>query len=288
MQKIVVGNHKGGVGKTFLTIVLGEYLSIVKGLRVLLIDLDPQGNLSKHFLDMRSDMGRGFGFAPPLHPDKDQYPDWKGVSSSADIWLGSEDDGVVPYPTNHRNLHILPAHGEDLQLIEMVKASDVSEKVIQQFAGFISQPDFDDAFDICLIDTRPSTGPLVKSAVYPANGLIIPTEFSEASIHGLSGIYSVQWEINKMRATENLNPIEIIGIVGNKLENVTIHKEIKGQLESDPRFADLMVSESFSNWIGYQRSMHQRLPSIFESKSKECDQATRICEELYQRIIARG
>src|SRR4051794_16505053 len=85
MKVIVPTNNKGGVGKTKVSILLAEYLSLSK--KVLVIDFDPQCNFSRRFLKMENDPSSPSGVLPPIHHDYNENDpdccDWDGRSSIA-------------------------------------------------------------------------------------------------------------------------------------------------------------------------------------------------------------
>ena len=120
MTKIIVNaTNKGGEGKTTMSIMLAEYSALVMNKKVLAIDLDPQANYSKYYLNLEYDPVYKGGKIPPLHPEYNPDKDigWDGRSTIANIFYGEE---VFPYPTDFKNIEILPAHSSKLQEAEAV------------------------------------------------------------------------------------------------------------------------------------------------------------------------
>lgn len=282
MKTAVIGNNKGGVGKTFLTKTLGEYAAR-QGLRTWLIDLDPQCNLSRRFVDMRMSKDGQFDYEPPIHPEYDNDPAWTGYSDSADIWVG---EGVLPYPTKEENLWILPGHAAKLSNIELVRRNDVQKKVIDHLIAFLHDEELTCDYDLCLIDTRPSKGPLVQAALHAADKLIIPTEFAAPSIEGLHGMLALQRAVNLDRPKDQ-TALEIAAIVGNKVKaNLSLHKEFREKLERDPVINPFLIGESFSDWGDYQKSLVFGAPSIFDFVGlKAAEQAKSTCEAILNRVM---
>jgi chromosome partitioning protein len=279
MKIVVVGNNKGGVGKTFISKTLAEYTAHVKKLRVLLIDLDPQCNLSRRFLDMRIKDDGSFLYTPPLHPEFTGELDWSGYSDSANIWTSGS---VVVYPTNFTGLDIIPANGVSLQDVEYVHKNEIKDKVLGSLHNFLSISDITESYDLCIVDTRPSMSPLVQSALYAATHLIIPTEFAAPSVEGLHGMLGLQNAINHASGRH----LEIAGIVGNRVKtNFTVHKAIQHKLANDATIAPYLLDEWFNEWGDYQKSMLFNAPSLFGSESKATTQAAKICELLFNRIM---
>src|SRR5438477_9473459 len=118
-QVIVNATHKGGEGKTTNTIMLAEYAALIMELNTLIIDMDPQANLSGRYIRMEYDPAYKGGKIPSIHPDyePEKDNDWNGRSGIANIFYGEE---VIPYPTAIKNLELLPAHSIKLQEAEAV------------------------------------------------------------------------------------------------------------------------------------------------------------------------
>lgn len=230
MTKVIVNaTHKGGEGKTTNSIVLAEYIALIAKLRVLSIDLDPQANFSGRYIQMTYDPAYQGGKIPPLHPDYEPEIDldWDGRSGIANIFYGEE---VVPYPTAIPNLEIAPAHSIKLQEAEAVTKSDVKEKVHLQLKKFIEQPEVQSSYDVIIIDTPPSKGPLTISAIKAATHLVIPAQMEQFSIEGIYGMLQL-WKQETYSRTKD-NPIELIGILPNQVRNINIHKSFLNDLKN--------------------------------------------------------
>ncbi len=207
MKILVTVQNKGGVGKTTVCRLISEYLAR-QGKRVLGIDLDSQCNFSRRFLTMDIDSTDPDGIMPPIHPEfEDDDVEWDGRSSSADIYFSGQ---VLPYPTNINGMQILPGNGSQLRSVELVRAEDVKDKVHDRLQLFLSQKDVQSLYDIVIIDTSPSKGPLTISAIRAATHIIIPTTMEPQTIEGLHGMLQL-WrrETKKRKKGDELN---IIGI----------------------------------------------------------------------------
>ncbi|RMH16646.1 MAG: ParA family protein, partial [Gammaproteobacteria bacterium] len=142
--------RKGGVGKTLFSVLLAQYFGLNKtnGKRVLLMDMDSQQNASVSLLKMESDPDLPEAFYPPIHPDYDaeeEGDEWEGRSSTADLFYGMP---VVPYETRFPNLDILPAAGEQLQAVELVRSEEVKSKIYEQIRLFLDDPDLQSLYDM--------------------------------------------------------------------------------------------------------------------------------------------
>ena len=187
-QVIVLANQKGGVAKTTTTLNLGVAF-VESGYRVLLVDLDPQGNLT---------MSQG------LNPDS--------------IEQSMFDVLVHRMPMEHV---IVPCEADvavssiDLAGADMALSSQIGrERALEKALAPIK-----DRYDYILIDTPPSLGLLTVNAFVAATGVIVPVQTEYLSLRGL-----VQLENTLSMVRENLNPrVEIIGIVPTMYDKRLTH-----------------------------------------------------------------
>ena len=242
MQILVVAQNKGGDGKTTLARMVSEFFAR-DGMRVLAIDLDPQCNLSQRFLTMDLDPTDDDAVLPPIHPDYDpdepdpENPGWNGRSSIADIFLAR---GVFAYQTPIPNLDILPAYGKDLRKVELVTQDEVKARVHGTLKAFLAYAEVRDCYDLVVIDTSPSKGPLSQSAIRAATHMIIPCQMEQQSIEGLRGMLQLARQENRVRATDD--PLKVIGILPTKFrKGVAIQEGIRLGLQRDPVIAPYLI-----------------------------------------------
>jgi chromosome partitioning protein len=286
---LVIGNNKGGIGKTFISKSLAEYAAIIQRKKVLLIDLDPQTNLSRRYLDMEILDDGSHDYIPPLHPDyindvsqKDDDDDWDGYSDAANIWLKGF---AIPYPTRYENLEIIPSHAHKLQNIELVKKQDVHEEVVRWLRKFLLLDEIQNSYELVIIDTRPSKGPLVQAALQASTHLLIPSEMEAPSVEGLHGMLSVRTMTNLHRSKKD--QLKLVGILPNKFKTgVRIHDEFLDILRNDQQIGPSVLPVLINDWVGYKESMLFRADSIFEkpSSDKHRKQLESVGELVFKRM----
>lgn len=285
MTKIIANaTNKGGEGKTFLSILLSEYCALVMGKKVLAIDLDPQANFSRYYLTLRYDPIFKGGKVPPLHPDynPETDKDWDGTSSIASIFYGED---VVPYPTDFKNIEILPAHSHKLQEAEAVTKNEVLEKVHLQLKRFVELEEVQSLYDVIIIDTPPSKGPLTIAGIKASTDMVIPSQMEEDSIDGIYGMMQL-WKQEKYMRPKS-NPINLAGILANRVRDVSLHKNFFAQLKSIESTKDFVLDEIIKERViyGELRVKEDRPKSVFELPEK--DKARIECEAICKKVMER-
>lgn len=284
---IVVAQQKGGVGKTTDSRMLGEYFSLRREVPTLLIDYDPQCNLSSRYLRMEKPSGAK-GFMPPVHPAFDpeqEYEDnWNGRSSSADIFLGD----ALPYPTEVTdNLHILPGDGMKLRLIEQQKPQDIAEGVVGHTKEWLSSEDVRAEYEVVIIDTGPNRLALTQSATRAATHILIPILPEPLNTETLSDMIDLWRDENRLRTPDNR--LDILGIVPNLVKpRNRLHKDLIDTMHNDPALGPLMApfvlhSRSAVPEADHEMSRHQ---SVFElpAKDKARQEAEVFCKFVEEKL----
>ena len=187
---IAIANQKGGVGKTTTAINLGTALAAV-GEKVLVIDLDPQGNAST-----------GLGIAPE-----------ERARTTFDVLTGGATIMDASLQTAVPGLHVVPANS-DLVGIEAELSNDQSRAyrlrdAVTALAGQMRARPQDAPFSYVLIDCPPSLNVLTLNAMSAADAVLVPVQ---CEFFALEGISQLKDTIDQIRAT--LNPsLEIQGVV---------------------------------------------------------------------------
>lgn len=157
MKVLTVFNHAGGAGKTSITRELGYELS-QSGLRVLLIDLDPQANLT-NWLGL-SDVGR-----------------------AETVQQVAAEGGPLPQPREAFGMHVIPSH-VSLALVEGLMMGRVGAHMRLRSALQAVQNDY----DVVLIDSPPSLGQLSILGAMAADQMIVPVPTRQKGLDALPGL----------------------------------------------------------------------------------------------------
>lgn len=200
---IAIANQKGGVGKTTTTINLGAALARL-GCKVLIVDLDPQGNAST-----------GLGIAT----DDREY-------TTYELLLDDVALSEVIRPTETTGLHIVPAtvdlSSADVELVSNEKRSFLLHDALRQFA-------MDDlGYDYILIDCPPSLNLLTVNAMVAAHSVLVPLQSEFFALEGLS---QLMLTIREVRQTANA-ALRIEGVV---LTMYDARNNLSQQVEADAR-----------------------------------------------------
>src|SRR6266699_1245688 len=212
---IAFANQKGGVAKTTTTLNLGVAFAEL-GHNVLLIDLDPQGNLT---------MSQG------LNPDLIERSMFDVLVHKVPI------QDVIEKREVDIAVSSIDLAGAELALSSMIGRERALEKALAPIR---------DDYDFILIDTPPSLGLLTINALVAAGGVIVPVQCEYLSLRGL-----VQLENTLTMIRENLNPhVEIVGILPTMYDKRLLHsKEAVDILKEN--FGDLVLNTRIRKTIRY-------------------------------------
>lgn len=251
---ISITNQKGGVGKSTTAINLAAGLAI-QGYKVLLIDLDPQANISKVFLT-----------------SDDEIPLQRTLYN---VLINFYPLDNIIQETQTKNLYIAPSHirlsGADLELSQAM--DNRSERLKRALSPIISQ------YDHILIDTPPSLGLLTINALAASDKLVIPVS---TGFFALTGLVQLQETIQMVKQTQ-LNPgLSILGVLCTFSERTNVSKDVENQLHD--YFGDQVFKTAIPKNVSLEEA-HSNHTHIFGYSPKS--QGAQAYKDLVKEVLQR-
>src|SRR5438093_3667858 len=243
---IAFANQKGGVAKTTTTLNLGVALK-EKGYSVLLVDLDPQGNLT---------MRQGW------NPDEIERSMFDVLVHKLPI------EEIIREAEVEVAVSSIDLAGAELALSSMIGRERALEKALLPVKT---------QYDYILIDTPPSLGLLTINALVASSGVIVPVQCEYLSLRGL-----VQLENTMSMIRENLNPdVRIAGILPTMFDTRTLHsREAVEILEEN--FGDLVFKTRIRKTVRYAEAPVKGLSILKYDPSGSAAEAYR---ELAKEVL---
>ena len=252
---LAIVNQKGGVGKTTTTVNLGAGLA-AKGKKVLLVDVDPQGNATS-----------GLGF------DKRSLE-----KTTYDAIINEEPIANIILPTGRNKYSICPANiqlaGAEVELVNAMSREGYLKRALTSVRS---------DYDFILLDCPPSLGLLTVNSLTAADGVIVPIQ---SEFYALEGVTQLMETINIVH--KHLNPgLEVFGVVITMFDSRT---QLSGQVAAEvkkyfgdrmfrtmiPRNVRLSEAPSHGKWIGE-----------YDPKSKGAECYASLAREVLGRASAK-
>jgi chromosome partitioning protein len=249
---IAIANQKGGVGKSTTAVSLGAALADI-GYRVLVADLDPQGNAST-----------GMG----IRHDAREVSVYDVVVSEADIMRA-----IVPTPVER--LHAVPATidlaGAEIELVSQFSRESRLKKAIE--------PVSEGVYDFILLDCPPSLGLLTINALTAAEELIVPIQCEYYALEGLGQLLR-----NVSLVQQNINAgLRLSGIVMTMFDARTKLSEQVVQ-EVQKYFGDLVYGVIIPRTVRLSEAPGFGQPiTVYDAKSKGAEAYRELAREVAMR-----
>jgi chromosome partitioning protein len=247
-----IANQKGGVGKTTTTVNLAASLAQI-GQRVLMVDLDPQGNAT---------MGSGV--------------DKRAMALSVyDVLLGSASVLEAAVMSEACGYQVLGANrelaGAEVELVEL----EHREKRLKTALAETSK-----AFDFILIDCPPSLSLLTLNGLCAAHGVIVPMQCEYFALEGVTDLVNT---IKQVHA--NLNPdLQVIGLLRVMFDpRITLQQQVSDQLKT--HFGDKVFDTAIPRNVRLAEAPSYGLPGVvFDPAAKGSQAFVAFAREIVARL----
>jgi chromosome partitioning protein len=251
-RNFCIANQKGGVGKTTTTVNLAAGLAAI-GQRVLVVDLDPQGNAT---------MGSGV--------------DKRALQLSVyDVLLGSATVREARQTSEKAGYDVLGANrelaGAEVELVNL----DQRERRLKHALAVVG-----DDYDFVLIDCPPSLSLLTLNGLNCANGVIVPMQCEYFALEGVSDLVNTVTQVHA-----NLNrDLHLIGLLRVMFDpRITLQQQVSEQLKA--HFGDKVFRTTIPRNVRLAEAPSYGLPGVvFDPASKGAIAFVEFAREMVERV----
>lgn len=249
---VVIANQKGGVGKTTTAINLSAACAL-QGKRVLLIDLDPQGNSSLSFVESERIAGSAFDLFTEMHKPWEDFI----------------------YSTAVKKLDIVPAR---------INLAKLEAKLVGDFDAIFRLRDrieqIRSQYDLIFIDTPPTLGLITVNALVAASHVLIPIQSSYFALEGTDDLLET---IEKVRARPNPD-LDILGVLVTLFDKRTsLSKDVEAHIRKV--FGDKAFKTIITRSVRLEESpAHKEAIFSYAPNSSGATEYKKLSREVLKRV----